>query len=197
MFRRARALVDWLVPHLPEAGCVVDVGSGTGHNAETLRRKTDCDVLQYDVADIHWVGEAPSLFSGNGETSFLPAKEIRCVLLIYVLQYPEDVESLIRRVLLSPAETIVVVQSIYKGRWGKCVFRLQEAAFGPVAFHLARLVRLIPGIRCSVKPKRYFTAEELMATLSRCGLRVCKQDSRMNRLLGTGDELLVCRRVTE
>lgn len=197
MFRRARSLVRWLLPYLPESDSVADVGSGTGHNAVTFRKQAECSLVQYDVTDIHWVGEAPHLFSADGQSAFLSSEQINCVLLIYVLQYPEHVESFLSRVLLSDAETFVVVQSTYQGRWGKCVFCIQEAVFGPIAFHLARLVRLIPWTQCPVTPRRYFTAEDLIELLTNCGLQVCEYDNRSNRLLGTGDELLVCRKGTE
>ena len=194
MFRRARQLADRLLPLLPESGLIADVGSGTGHNAEVLRRQSACELVQFDVADMHWVGEPPERITDNPQTLSFAGRKIDCVLLIYVLQYSDDPALLLNRIFSEGAKQILVVQSTYRNRWGKCVFRIQEALFGPLAFYLARLFRLIAQGKCSVKPIRYLQANDVVELLNRIGVHICDHQSDSNWLLGTGTDLFVCRK---
>lgn len=192
MFRRARRLADRLLPFLPKSGLITDVGSGTGHNAVVLRQRSDCEIRQWDVADMHWVGERPHRISIDSKMPLFTGPKIDCVLLVYVLQYPEDSALLLNRIVNEGARQVLVLQSTYRNRWGKCVFRIQEAVFGPLAFYLARLVRLVPHEECSVNPVRYFCSDDVVDLLNDCGLYVRHQQSHSNWLLGTGSDLFVC-----
>lgn len=194
MFRRAGRLVDRLLPYLPEQGLIADVGAGTGHNAVVLRQRSECEIRQWDVADMHWVGEGAEPIPDNFKTPFLTGQTANSVLLIYVLQYPTDPARLLNWILNEKPQQLLVMQSTYRNCWGKCVFRIQEAIFGPVAFYLARLFRLVPDQRCSVNPLRYFRAADVVDLLHDCGLKVCHRQAHSNWLLGTGSDLFVCRK---
>ena len=58
--RRARHLAGRIAPHLPAGATVLDVGSGTGHNAEALRARGAHTCTEADVVDFHVVGVGPS-----------------------------------------------------------------------------------------------------------------------------------------
>lgn len=194
MYGRARKLADRLLPFLPEDGLIADVGSGTGHNSVILRKRSACDIQQFDVADMHWVGERPHRISDESATPLFAGREVDCVLLIFVLQYPQDPTLLLNRILNEGPKQILVLQSTYRNRWGKCVFRIQEAVFGPLAFYVARFAGLIPNEKCSVKPVRFFRSDRVVDLLNLWGLQVCHQQSNSHWLLGTGSDLLVCRK---
>ncbi|MEP3479377.1 MAG: methyltransferase domain-containing protein [Fuerstiella sp.] len=196
MFRRASTLANRLLPFLPKRGLIADVGAGTGHNAVVLRQRSECEIRQWDVADMHWVGEGAEPISDDYKTPFLAGQSVQCVLLIYVLQYPQDPVELLNWVLNEEPQQLLVMQSTYRNRWGKCVFRIQEAIFGPLAFHVARLLRLVPHQKCSVNPIRYFQAADMVDLLTGVGLQVCHRQAHSNWLLGTGSDLFVCRRET-
>lgn len=194
MFRRAEKLADRVLPFLPMSGLIADVGSGTGHNAVVFRRRSSCAILQFDVTDMHWVGEPPTVISDEPDTPLLYGREVACVLLIYVLQYPEDPSALLKRILNHGGPQVIVLQSTYRNRWGKFTFLIQEAVFGPIAFYLAALLRLIANEKCSVKPVRYFRADDVVDLLTQCGLRVRQHEAFTNWLLGTGLDLFLCEK---
>lgn len=196
MFRRANMLADRLLPFLPAQGLIADVGAGTGHNAVVLRQRSECKIRQWDVADMHWVGEGAEPIPDDFKTPFLAGQSVQCVLLIYVLQYPKDAASLLNWILNEEPQQLLVMQSTYRNLWGKFVFRVQEAIFGPMAFYLARLFRLVPHQKCSVNPVRYFRAADMVDLLNGSGLQVCHVQAHSNWLLGTGSDLFVCRRET-
>ena len=47
--RRAGHLAGRIVPHLPTGATVLDIGSGTGHNAEALRARGARTCVEADV----------------------------------------------------------------------------------------------------------------------------------------------------
>ena len=61
---RARGLAVRLIPLLPGNGRILDLGSGTGHNGEYLRRLRLGPVSEVDVVDFSVVGPRPALFDG-------------------------------------------------------------------------------------------------------------------------------------
>jgi hypothetical protein len=186
---RARALALRVSPHLPVAGTIADVGSGTGHNAEQIRRRTTLTVNEYDVADLHWVGSGPMLMSDAA----VPAPD-RCfasLLLLFVLQYPESASRLLleaRRVTLG---SVIVLQSTYTGPLGLLVLRLREFLWGKVAFHLAVLLRLIGRASCPLRPRRFFTRRELLEEFQRSGFVVRTIHSSSWPVLNVSRDLFV------
>ena len=53
MERRARALFLRVSPHLPLAGTIADIGSGTGHNAEQIHRS---EFVVHKIHHSNWPG---------------------------------------------------------------------------------------------------------------------------------------------
>jgi ubiquinone/menaquinone biosynthesis C-methylase UbiE len=169
MRRRARELTarlrQWLRPGLS----VADVGSGSGHNAACWRA-FGVEVDEFDVADLHWVGAGPTLWDG----SRLPcsADEYDVVTLLFVLHYVPDPRALLQELRRICSGRVVVLQSTYRGRWGRFALALREFVWGRTALLVARLARLIRSRECPLRPRRCFTREELRRTFGQSGFRV-------------------------
>lgn len=170
MGHRAVGLVRRFASHLPSEGRIADVGSGTGHNAEQLRRSTRLTVDEYDVADLHWVGPGPTMLRGTA----IPASDqaFESLLLLYVLQYPECVCALLSEARRVTRGTVIVVQSTYSGRLGLFVLRLREVVWGRMAFSIAAWMRLVKSNRCPLAPQHFFTRQELFDEFQQSGFVV-------------------------
>ena len=94
MRRRARRLAERFAPHLATGATVLDVGSGTGHNAEALRIFGVRTCAEADVVDFHVVGDGPVVFDGTR----LPFDDraFDSCLLVFVLSYVDDPTALLR-----------------------------------------------------------------------------------------------------
>ncbi len=172
MVHRATALFDRVGPHLPGTGTIADLGSGTGHNAEEIRRRTTLSVREFDVADLHWVGPGPVIVEGNR----VPVEDgaFEGLLLLFVLQYldsPHELFSEVRRVSCGP---VIVVQSVYRGWWGRTVLGLREFVWGRLALRVAVGLRVLQPVECPLSPRRYFTRPELHRLFDAAGLVVVK-----------------------
>jgi len=168
MERRARALFLRVSPHLPAAGTIADVGSGTGHNAEQIRHRTALIVNEYDVADLHWAGPGPTLMPHES----VPAHDhcFASLLLLFVLQYPESVSRLLLEARRVTQGSVIVVQSTYAGALGLLVLRIREFVWGQLAFQLAALMRLIRYDYCPLRPYRFLLDENYSKSFVRPGL---------------------------
>jgi hypothetical protein len=174
MQKRARALYRRVSRHLPLSGTIADIGSGTGHNADQIRRRTSLIVKEYDVADLHWIGPGPALMSAES----VPAtnRSFDALLLLFVLQYPEFVSRILseaRRVTVGP---VIVLQSTYSGRWGRLVLWFREFFWGRMAFRLANFAGLVPSDQCPLHPRHVFTRQELLEQFHRTGFNVRTMD---------------------
>ena len=67
--RRAERLTRRLVPHLPAGARLLDIGSGTGHNARALRVRTGGSCLEADVVDFHVVGGGTDAVRRNASSA--------------------------------------------------------------------------------------------------------------------------------
>jgi hypothetical protein len=170
MEQRARDLFRRISPYLPATGTIADIGSGTGHNAQRIRRSTSLTVNEYDVADLHWVGPGPALFSGNS----VPVSDHRfaSLLLLFVLQYPDSVSPILKEAHRVTQGPVLVLQSTYTGTLGLFVLKCREFFWGRLAFHLAVMTRLVSRGECPVLPRRYFTRQELLDVFRQSGFVV-------------------------
>ena len=172
MAHRATALFDRVGSHLPSAGTIADLGSGTGHNAEEIRRRTANSVREFDVADLHWVGPGPTIIEGNRVS--VEDGAFDGVLLLFVLQYldsPQELLLEVRRVSRGP---VIVVQSVYRGGWGRTVLGLREFLWGRLALRVAVGLGVLSSVECPLSPRRYFTRTELHRLFDAAGLVVVK-----------------------
>jgi SAM-dependent methyltransferase len=193
MERRAGSLMDQVGEWLPSAGPVLDLGSGTGHLAARLERERGLEVITADVTDMHVVGRAPVLISDGvlpfGERTFSAA------LLFFMLAYPKDPAALLREAARVTRGPVLLVQSVYAGRFGHAWHRGREFLWTIVAFHVSKLVGYVPPqARFTMQTRRFYTAEELQRECALAGLRI---RSRQERPVLPGRALVVAGWVLE
>lgn len=179
LHRRAGALCGRLARHLPDRGPLLDVGSGTGHNALALARHTGQRVVQIDVADLSCIG-APALRFDGRRLPFA-ADRFSAAMLLYVLHYAADPVALlaeVRRVCRGP---ILLLQSTYRGPLSRGALALRELAMGRAALAAARAARLLPSAGdAALRPRRAFTRAQVTQVAARAGLSVvhCEASTR-------------------
>ncbi len=170
MRHRARRLTRRIAVHFPSSGRIADIGSGTGHNAQMWRQQPGLTVDEFDVADLHWVGDGPTLFDG----SVIPAPEADydVATLLFVLQYPADPLSLLREAKRISKGRVIVLQSTYESTWGRFWLRLRGFVWGSLAFHLARWMRVIRFQDCPLDNRRVYSRPELRTLFTQAGLTI-------------------------
>jgi SAM-dependent methyltransferase len=170
MTHRSRSLISRLRPHLPASGSIADVGSGTGHNAEEIRRLKNIFVHEFDVADLHWIGRGPEIIEGNR----IPAEDdtFDGLMMLFVLHYPDSPKDLLKECCRVTHGPVIVVQSTYRGWWGRSVLAIREFFWGRLALRLALFVGLVRPVECPLKPRRHFKASELIRLFEEAGLVV-------------------------
>jgi len=166
--RRARALAARLVPHLPVSGRALDIGSGTGHNAQAIRALTRLVIEEVDVCDMHVVGGGPALF--NGRTLPYPDGCFAVSTILFVLQCADDPAALLREAARVTAGPVVVIQSTCEGTLGDRLLRVRSLALGPFAFRVARRLGFVAGPWASLVPRRRFTRAGFQEVLEQAGL---------------------------
>jgi SAM-dependent methyltransferase len=178
--RRAARLVRFMMPELPAVGPILDVGSGTGHNAECLAGISRLPVIEADVVDIHAIGRGPVLFDGR----MLPFDnaEFSASILLFVLQYASDPESLLSEIRRVTAGPVMVLQSSYRGRIGHFILRAREVVTGRLAFFVCRWLGLVSATTCALHPRRFFTGQNLENVFAAAGFRV-RAIRRFDRLI--------------
>jgi SAM-dependent methyltransferase len=170
MARRARSLFARLGPHLPASGTIADIGSGTGHNAEEIRRRTALTVREFDVADLHWVGPGPAIVAGNRVP--IDDRAFDGLLLLFVLQYPDSPRELLAEACRISRGSVIALQSTYRGEWGRAVLTMREFTWGRLALRVASAFRVVRPVECSLRPRRHFTRAELLQLFDDAGLVV-------------------------
>ncbi len=173
---RAAGLANRLQPYLPRSGRVLDIGSGTGHNVQALRQRTSLSFIEADVTDMSVVGSGPLLFA-DAQLPFATGA-FACAILIFVLQYPPDPAPLLLEARRVTTERVIVLHSVYRGGLGRYALRLNEFAWGPVAFTAARLARFVGRCRFSLRPRHFFSRAELQCLFERCGFVIHASQSQ-------------------
>ena len=169
MRRRARQLAGRIAPHLTPGTTVLDIGSGTGHNAEALQARGTLTCVEADVVDFHVVGSGPVVFDGT-RLPFADRSFDTC-LLTFVLSYPDDPATLLREAVRVASRSVLVLQSSPRGRAGRIALRLRGWVQGRVAFRLCATLRLIPPARPSLRKRRLLSRERVVALADEVGLR--------------------------
>lgn len=186
---RAASLLRRLRPHLPATGTLLDVGSGTGHNAWAIERATALRVTELDVADLSQCGRPPILYGGR-DLPF-PDATFEAALLLFALHYVPDPAATLRELRRVAARRVLVMQSTLAGRWAKPVLAAREFVQGRGAFHAARLAGWVAAPVCPLKPRRYFRRTELLQLVRQAGLRLLHLEPSHGRRLGISRDLLV------
>lgn len=173
---RASQLTGRLMAWVPPGSRIADVGSGTGHNARSFQRGLGATVDEFDVADLHWIGPGPILF--DGQKLRVADASYDVITLLFVLQYVADVLELLRDVGRVSAGRIIVIQSTYRGRWGRLWLSLRGLVWGRVAYRLASIAGVVKGPACSLKRRTLYTRQDLMWLFQEAGLRVIHFEPR-------------------
>ena len=174
MAHRACSLLARVRPHLPASGTIADIGSGTGHNAAEIRRRTTLSVREFDVADLHWVGPGPVIVEGNR----VPVEDgaFEGLLMLFVLQYLDSPHELLMEVRRASRGPVIVLQSVYRGWCGRTVLGLREFIWGRLALRVAVGLRVLQPVECPLSPRRCFTRPELHRLFDAAGLVVVKSE---------------------
>jgi SAM-dependent methyltransferase len=170
--RRAGHLAGRIAPHLPTGATVLDIGSGTGHNAEALRSRGARTCVEADVVDFHVVGVGPVLFDG----ARLPFADrvFDVCLLAYVLSYPDDPAVLLREAGRVALRRVLVLQSSPRGRAGRIALRLRGWVQGRVAFRLCATLGLIPPSPTPLHRRRLLSRERVVDLAEEAGLTLAR-----------------------
>lgn len=187
MERRARQLTEQVREWLPAEGPLLDVGSGTGHLAARLERELGMDVVTADVSDMHVTGPAPVLIADG----VLPFDDgtFSCALLFFMLAYPEQPAAVLAEAARVSRDPIIVVQSLYSGRFGHAWHRGREFVWTVLAFYISRIVGYVPPeAKFTMHTRRFYTAPALEREIVAAGLRI---RSRRERPVLPGRALVV------
>ena len=170
--RRAGHLAARIAPHLPAGATMLDIGSGTGHNAEALRDRGARTCVEADVVDFHVVGGGPVLFDG-ARLPFADGAFDAC-LLAFVLSYPRDPAALLREAGRVASGRVLVLQSSPRGRAGRLALRLRGGVQGRLAFRLCATLRLIPPAPSALRKRRLLTRQWVGDLAHEAGLRLAQ-----------------------
>ena len=170
--RRAGRLAVRIAAHLPTGATVLDIGSGTGHNAEALRARGARTCTAADVVDFHGVGGGPVLFDG-ARLPFADRAFDAC-LLAFVLSYADDPAALLREAGRVASRCVLVLQSSPRGRAGRVALGLRGWIQGRFAFRLCAALRLIPPTSSPLRRRRLLSRERMVGLADRAGLRLAR-----------------------
>lgn len=193
MERRAGQLLEQVRACLPVEGPLLDLGSGTGHLPVRLERELDLEVVSADVVDIHVVGRPPVLIADG----LLPFKDrtFSSTLLFFVLHYSNDPAGVLLEAARVTRGPVILVQTLYVGRFGYLWLRGREFLWTTVAFYVSKLVGYVPrDMEFTMQARRFYTADELGRDVEAAGLRIL---SRQERSLLPGRSLVIARWVLE
>jgi SAM-dependent methyltransferase len=170
--RRAGHLAGRIAPHLPAGAAVLDIGSGTGHNAEALRARGARTCVEADVVDFHVVGRGPVLFDGI-RLPFADRRFDAC-LLTFVLSYPDDPAALLREAGRVASRRVLVLQSSPRGRAGRIALKLRSWVQGRFAFRLCATLRLVPPAQAPLRPRRMLSRQRVGELAGEAGLTLAQ-----------------------
>ena len=177
MERRSRQLIEQVGAWLPAEGPVLDLGSGTGHLSARLERELGLEVVTADVSDIHVVGPPPVSITDG----VLPFDEgtFSATLLLFMLAYPNDPAGVLSEAARVTRGPIILMQSLHSGRLGYAWLRVREFLWTFVGFHVSRVVGYVPSdAEFTMRPRRFYTAQELRREVVTAGLRIRSQWER-------------------
>ena len=166
--RRRRRLARRLAPHLPAGARLLDIGSGTGHNARPLRLRTGGACLEADVVDFHVVGGGPMLF--DGVRLPLPDDEVDVSLIIHALSYADDPATLLREAGRVASRGVLLIQIDVSRALGAALPAAPGLLPGPAVLPALPGTRLIPPVPDPLRPRRVFSRERLEAIVGASGL---------------------------
>jgi SAM-dependent methyltransferase len=171
MERRARQLMEQVRAWLPTEGPLLDLGSGTGHLSARLERELGLEVVTADVSDIHVVGPPPVSIADG----VLPFERgtFSAALLLFMLTYANDPAGVLMEVARVTRGPIILMQSLHSGRLGYAWLRVREFLWTIVGFHVSKVLGYVPrDAEFTMRPRRFYTAQELRREVVAAGLRI-------------------------
>jgi SAM-dependent methyltransferase len=151
---------------------VLDIGSGTGHNAEALRADGTRTCIEVDVVDFHVVGSGPMLFDG-ARLPFADRVFDAC-LLAFVLSYTDNSATLLREARRVASRLVLVLQSSPRGRAGRLALALRGWVQGRFTFRLCAILRLIPPTPSPLRQRRLLSRECTVGLAEEAGLKLAR-----------------------
>lgn len=189
LIRRAGRIANRLQPFLPPHGPILDIGSGTGHNAELLRQRFGLSVIEADVSDMSVTGSKPLLFDGE----HLPFKdeEMECGLLLFVLHYASNPDGLLREAHRVISRRLIVLQSTYSGPAALAAIGCRDFFQGRFAFIVAKRIGLIEDCECSMQPQVFYDRDLLESLFHKAGWKVIHHQPQNWGLLKLSRDLYI------
>ena len=173
MHRRARSLAARIAPHLQGARRVLDIGCGTGHNANALRARCDVSITQVDVANFVTLGPPPLLFDGRRLP--LADQSFEAGLMLFILHYPQDPLALLREARRVVSGPLIILQSTRGDGLSGLMLRCREFFQGRLAFWLARAAGLIRPVACPLKAREFMRRPRLETLFAAAGWHITKR----------------------
>lgn len=181
--RRAARLAARVVPHLPPAA-LLDIGSGTGHNAAAPRAAGDRACVEADVVDFHAVGGGPIVFDGT-RLPFADGAFDAC-LFTFVLRCAADPAGLLREAGREASGLVVILHSCPRGRAGRMILRARGWVQGALAFRICSILGLSTPAPAPMGRRRLPSREAVAGLADAAGLRLARfePDPAGPRLVG-------------
>lgn len=134
---RAKNIAKKLAPYIPENGKVLDIGSGSGNNAEALAALVKADFTLIDVVDWN-ISDLPFMLF-DGENIPFKDKEFDIAFLLDVLHHSENEEALIKEAM-RVVKKVVVLEEVHENKymdiWANISDNFQWIIFGmPLGLH--------------------------------------------------------------
>jgi SAM-dependent methyltransferase len=177
MERRSRRLLDQVGPWLPSEGPLLDLGSGTGHLSARLEGTLGLEVVTADVSDMHVMGRPPVLIA-DGVLPF-GTETFSAALLFFMLAYPKEPAAVLAEAARVTRGPVILVQSLYSGRFGYAWHRAREFFWTVVAFRVSKLIGYVPRHAVfTMQTRRFYTAAELEREVEAAGLQIRSKRER-------------------
>ncbi|MEM8530321.1 MAG: methyltransferase domain-containing protein [Chloroflexota bacterium] len=171
LVHRADQLVRWMSPYLPRGGAVIDIGAGTGHTVQALQQQSPgLNVVEVDVVNIRVIPGNAVLFDGY-QLPFADG-QFSAAIMIFVLQYCNEPQILLRNLHHVMNGPVMVIQSTYHGRLGHWWLQTFDFLWGPIAFQVARICGLVHTSKHALDGKTFYTLPELIQLFQRAGFQV-------------------------
>ncbi len=166
--RRAREKARRLIPHLPEERPLrlLDLGAGEGYVGAALADRIQAHVTLADVVDLNRTGLPHTRYDDRALPFASDAFDV--TVLYFVLHHAEDPEQVLREALRVTSGRVLIVESVYTGRWQR---RALQAAD-----RLANRLRGGRAMRAQEAHLRFRTAGAWRGAIEQAGGRVVGEE---------------------
>ncbi len=124
------SLDSWIQP----GDTVLDLGSGNGHIAESIKKNKQADVTLLDVVDINET-ELP-LVLYEGDTIPFQDNSFKAILLSFVLHHCEDPTKVLKEACRVSKDKVIIFEDTYKSKAGRVVTCMNDYAANLPSFFM-------------------------------------------------------------